>query len=1130
MSSTTQKDQLLKEILGWGKSIAQIRKKDSFGVDEVLLGALHCDGGKELLRRILGAEKPLELNALCESQKNELEQLTLPVESTMKLDPDLRKITSAIWSTQGLDPEKLLKEIIRSVQEQEPWNSFIQAVSKQVSDTKPFVDRNGIIRSVFTELESLRVKLSSTIVGQDRAIDQVCDACFPILLRSKGDAPPSGETKGPKSIFTFVGPPGVGKTLLAETLAGHFSPDSGEALLRLDMSGYSTHQAHEQLVGFSKAYAGAQEGILSGFVSRNPEGFILIDELEKAHINTKNLFLQILDAGILHENNSKKTADFSKATLIFTTNLGSDLYDSPERAGVLEESKNLSSVILAALGKDGKEPLQGHGDEAALPPELISRLAKGTTVLFQRLDGMALELLAERTIQAVSTEFERAAGITINCASPEVLTLLILRFGSSGDARTLAANLRSYLYEVMSQALKEQSGSPLTSIETPCPETFSLCIKPDEPLPGLVQKRMQSPLRVLLIDDDRWDDQFSVTVNCSQVRCREEADTVLRTSGADCIMLDLHIGAPRGERCCDQGLALLRWLRSSYPQIPVYLFSENPDERGLSPEILERVRLDGGARGVFSKRIYEHDEERLLNEDSLYRQLQEVEARLRREGLVMAYRRKAAALDFDIDPLLEQSSPPKVSLQFCRIREITVVSAADRNSPGWVDLPKERFNDIVGLQQVKERLLEVVGWLNDPTPLRDMGIEPPRGILLTGPPGTGKTTLARAVAGEAQVPFFAISGSEVFSKWVGESEATIRKLFTTAQRYAPSVIFIDEIDSLGKSRSSDQSTGSDHSSGVLNELLTRMDGFAQEDRQVFVLAATNRPDVLDAALLRPGRFDIQVEVAPPGPEAREAMLRMALKEVPLEQGCDLKILARRISGMSGAEIRQVAKEAAMLAVRMKRKLVNMEHLQEAVTLVRMGLKAEGMLLSDEVRRATAVHEAGHAVAQWLNFPEEQVSLLSIAPRGRAMGFAEHTSTDEQQELTPPAIRRRMRVLLAGRAAEELVLGSEAISAGCSNDLARSSALAIQAISNWGMDDDHGLISLDGIRSGLGIVHGEQPPLSDEAVRVVRRWLTEEMTAVAEQLQIHRSVLDRIANTLIAEETLTSDDLSRLLTC
>ena len=1130
MSLKDSREQLLKDILGWSKGIAQAKGQECFGPQDVLLGAIRSKGGQVLLSRILGAKHPLPLETLDETLRNDLERVESPVCTSMNLDPALKKITDNIWnSDHALEPEKLLTSVLNAFQDDVRWNNFIQTVRQQDCSTAPTLDRSGVVSSVFADIAELRSTLLATIVGQDCAIDQICDSYFPIQLRRKAD---SGLTdtfiKGPKAIFTFAGPPGVGKTMLAEALAGHFSGDSTTTLLRLDMSAYSTHQAHEQLVGFSKAYSGAQEGVLSGFVSQNPEGFVLIDEVEKAHRNTKNLFLQILDAGRLYENNSKKTIDFSKTTLIFTTNLGRDLYDSPDRSGVLQESKNLNSVILESLGSEGKEPLAGYGDDAALPPELISRLAKGTTVLFRRLDGMALEHLAERTLQAVSGEFERAAGISISVSTPDVLTLLILRFGSGGDARTLEANLRAYLYGIMSQALKEQNNSPTLSASTTLSDRFNLCIKPEELLPVVVQKRMQAPLRMLLIDDDQWDAKFFETVICSQVTNLENADTALRTYGADFVLLDLHIGTPRGKRHCDQGLTLLRWLRSSYPQIPVYLFSENPDERGLSIELLERVRLDGGARGLFCKRIYDHDEELLLKEDSFYRQLQEVEAGLRREALVMDYRRKATALDFDIEPILSQVNSLTTSLQLCRIREITVVSAADRNTPGWVDLPKERFSDIVGLQQVKERLREVVGWLNDPTPLRDMGVEPPRGILLTGPPGTGKTTLARAVAGEAQVPFFAISGSEVFSKWVGESESAIRKLFSTAQRYAPSIIFIDEIDSLGRSRDSNVSGGSDHQSGALNELLTRMDGFRQGDRQVFVLAATNRPDILDAALLRPGRFDIQVEVPLPGPEARESMLRMALKDVPLEKSSDLKLLARRFSGLSGAEIRQVAKEAAMLAVRVKSPQVTMEHLHEAVTLVKMGLKSEGMILSEAVRWSTAVHEAGHAVAQWLNFPNEQLALLSIAPRGRAMGFAEHTPADEQGDMTPPHIRKRLRVLLAGRAAEEILLGKEAISAGCSNDLARASTLAMQAVANWGMDDGLGLVSLDGIRDGLGQLHGEQLHIVDEATQMVRSWLADEKKTVIEQLCEHRSVLEKIANSLVSEETLTSDDLIKLL--
>ncbi len=741
-------------------------------------------------------------------------------------------------------------------------------------------------------------------------------------------------------------------------------------------------------------------------------------------------------------------------------------------------------------------------------------------MLFRRLDGLALERLAGRTLAQVSAELEHGAGLRLEVADPLVLSLFVLRFGAGGDARRLAAELRGFLLRTAGEVLHEGGGG-LVGEALAGVGVFRFELPPGEPLPESVLAPFKGATRVLVIDDDPWEQGLGGGFECRQVVDQAGAARVLREWPADFALLDLHIGARAGEDRRDAGLSLLRWLRVRHPELPVYLFSEHPEARGVSAELLERVRLEGGARGVLPKRFTERGGD-ALERDGFFAKLREIDAGLRRQRLVEHFGRRAKVVDFDV-----VASPPRdgaVALALGRVREAVAVSAADRARPGWVDLPRDRFADVAGAEQAKLRLQEVVRWLADPEPLRALGLELPRGILLTGPPGTGKTTLARAVAGEAEAPFFAVSGSELFSKWVGESEANLRDLFARARRYAPSIVFIDEIDSLGRSRAGGREAWRD---GVLNELLAQMDGFRQGDRPVFVLAATNRPDVLDPALLRPGRFDLQVEIPNPGPAAREAIFRLHLKGKPQADGLDLAALVGRTAGLSGAEIKQVCQEAGRIALRQGQARIAGAHLQEAITALRVGLATEGLTMAAEARWATAVHEAGHAVARQALLPDEPVAQVTILPRAGALGFVEAAEGREQRDETADRLRRRVQVLLAGRAAEELLLGPEGASAGCRNDLERVSELALRAVGSWGLDAAMGLVSLEGVRRGLGRAAGASTTLAveDEAVERARLWLSGEHEASRRLVEGNRDRLEGLARELLERETLYQEDLA-----
>jgi len=1120
-------DPLFADILRWAKGIALAEGAKELDASHVLLGAFKSAGGRDLLKTLLPTSVPLE-ETLDPAVRSRLAAVNEPVAEPFGLSPRMKRIRDEVWGRHGALPaEAVLRSILDSLRAEEEWVRALLESAEGSAGAAP-AERVRALLGFLDDTHILRRALSERLAGQNRAIEMVCDAYFSTRLFEKAGARDPVTGRGPRMILTFVGPPGVGKTYMAEILAHHLREGEAAELLRLDMTAYAGHQAHEQLVGFSTSYKGATEGLLTGFARAHPEGFILVDEVEKAHPNTQDLFLQVLDSGGLYDNHVRETIDFSRNVTIFTTNLGRSLYDAPERSGVLRDSEHLADAVLQALREEvGRE----HEGRTGLSAELLSRLAKGHVALFNRLDGLALERIAGMTVRKFSGELEASIGLPLAIDDPIVLVLFVLRFGAGGDARRLTTGVRNYLYGAVKQLLHEHRGELLEGEKPVLPKVraIRIALGRSAVIPARITEAMERKSRVLLIDDDEWDLSNETDFHWSRADGREEADALLRKGDIDLVLLDLHIGAGPTEKTSEKGMLLLRWIRSRSPTTPVYLFSESPEKRGLSAEALLRVSAEGGAAGVLPKLFLGDAVEEMLARDGFFSRLREVDAGVKRQKLVEQYRNRLKVIEFDAERAPSLDAEGRVVFEVGGIREATSIAPEDRDLPGWVDLPRERFSDIAGAENAKQRLAEVVRWLGDPRPVIDIGVDLPKGILLTGPPGTGKTSLARATAGEAEVPFFAISGASVFRKYVGESEATIRNLFAAARRYAPSILFIDEIDAIGGERSG---TSVDNAArvGVLNELLAQMDGFVQTGRPVFVMAATNRADILDPALVRSGRFDLSVEVPIPNASAREEIFRVHLRRVAAEDGVDVAALAARTAGLSGADIMQICKEAAFLALREGAKRIGPRHLDEAITTVRFGLSSERVLLDDASKWSTAVHEAGHAIAQHAIFPDEPVSQISILPRGRALGFTEHVPARHYVDQSRKRLRGMLRVLLAGRAAEKMVLGEDGLTSGCSEDLERASALALRMVVAWGMDDRLGPLSLSGLKQGLSVAEGMpvESAALDEAVAASRKILEEEEDAARSLLEENKERLLRLAEAVRKKETLGSAELGALL--
>ncbi|MBW7937452.1 MAG: ATP-dependent zinc metalloprotease FtsH, partial [Candidatus Omnitrophica bacterium] len=443
---------------------------------------------------------------------------------------------------------------------------------------------------------------------------------------------------------------------------------------------------------------------------------------------------------------------------------------------------------------------------------------------------------------------------------------------------------------------------------------------------------------------------------------------------------------------------------------------------------------------------------------------------------------------------------------------------------------KVTFDNVAGCDEAKEELREVVEFLKDPQKFQRLGAKIPKGVLLFGAPGTGKTLLAKAVAGEANVPFFSISGSDFVEMFVGVGAARVRDLFEQGKKNAPCIIFIDEIDAVGRQRFAGLGGGHDEREQTLNQLLVEMDGFSATE-EVILVAATNRPDVLDPALLRPGRFDRQISVDPPDVKGREEILRVHTRNVVLDKSVDLKVLARRTPGFSGADLANAVNEAALLAARRNKDRVDMQDFEDAVDRVMAGPEKRSKAMSEKEKRIVAYHEAGHALMYHFLEELDPLHKVSILPRGRALGYTMHLPTDDKFLTGRNELLGTITALLGGRVAEEIALGE--ITTGASNDLERATALAHRIVCEWGMSHRLGPITFGKNEStvflGRDIAkdRGYSEEIAFEIDKEIRRIVDECYARSRNLLETHRNQLDMLASALLEREVLDKQQVELL---
>ena len=446
---------------------------------------------------------------------------------------------------------------------------------------------------------------------------------------------------------------------------------------------------------------------------------------------------------------------------------------------------------------------------------------------------------------------------------------------------------------------------------------------------------------------------------------------------------------------------------------------------------------------------------------------------------------------------------------------------------------KVTFKDVAGADESKQELEEIVDFLKDPQKFQRLGGKIPKGVLLVGPPGTGKTLLAKAVAGEANVPFFSISGSDFVEMFVGVGASRVRDMFAQAKKNAPCLLFIDEIDAVGRHRDAGLGGGNDEREQTLNQLLVEMDGF-EPNENVILIAATNRPDVLDPALLRPGRFDRQVTVSNPDVKGREEILKVHVRKVPLSRDVDLSVVARGTPGFSGADLANLVNEAALLAARRNKRKVTAEDFDNAKDKVLMGSERKSMAMDEQEKKLTAYHEAGHAICSLHVKETDPIHKATIIPRGRALGMVQQLPEKDQYSYTRAKMLSRLIICMGGRVSEELKFGYDKVTSGASSDIAAATNLARAMVTEWGMSDVLGPVmyveNSNEVFLGRSVTQNQN--MSEETARLVdseiKRLVTDAHKEAEKILKENDAELETLAQALMEYETLTGEEIKEVL--
>ncbi len=968
-------------------------------------------------------------------------------------------------------------------------------------------DQTGKVRSdmenLVEEVKRIRGQLQSSVYGQDNAINVFASGYFQASMLSMIDR----SRKRPKATFLFAGPPGVGKTFLAEKAA--------EALnlpfMRFDMSEYSDKEANLEFCGADKVYKNAKSGNVTGFVDDHPKCVLLFDEIEKAHISVIHLFLQMLDAGRLRDNYTDREVSFSDAIIILTTNAGRQLYEESESGDLSAVSRK---VVIRALQKD----VNPETGVPFFPGAICSRFASGNVVMFNHIGAHNLRAIAKKEIERHAANLEKETGIQMEF-DERVYTALLFSEGSAADARTVRSRAETFfndeLYELLRFVGSEKVKTGITDLEK---------IRIGMDLRGTKAEiaalfTSAAKTKVMVFSDDETIARcakMAPGLDIAGAQSVKDAVGILREQNVDFVLLDIFYGAQMDRTVAlnvedveSPARDLFKFLREQRRDLPVYII----ENRDISEE--ERVSfVRQGVRGVLQ-----------IGQDSgaFASKLDSIASMLHQQAGMVKLAKENKLISFETAQRISENGKEAEIKLFDFEIGVAVDSEDAKNILSSVSKPNVRFADVIGAGDAKKELAYFVEYLKDPQKYVGTGVKAPKGVILYGPPGTGKTMLAKAMACEADVTFLVAEGNQFLKKYVGEGAELVHQLFKTARKYAPSILFIDEIDAIAKERKGGSNSGA-AGEETLTAFLTEMDGFANDpSKPVFVLAATNF-DVepggsksLDPALMR--RFDRRVYIDLPDKADRIRFLRMKIAGNPALQISESKVgdIAVRSTGMSLAELDSVMELALRSAIRDGSVVVNDGILEEAFETFNGG---EAKKWDASQLERIARHEAGHALLCWLS--GETPSYLTIVARGNHGGYMRHGDQEGKAVYTKEELLARIRTSLGGRAAEIVYYGQkDGISTGAGGDLASATGLARRILCSYGMDEDF----------GLAVVNGPDPesgPLSAEIRVSVNRILKEQMEEAVELIRRNQNKIDALVEALLSQNHLNGSQIRRVM--
>ncbi len=978
------------------------------------------------------------------------------------------------------------------------WEDGARASDRDAESEEEQDPAGKFVRFV-EESKKLSQNLLNIVYGQDHAVSTLVSGYF----QSQVMALTQKNRRQPSASFLFVGPPGVGKTFLAENVAAQL----GLPFRRFDMSEYADdEEGIVEFCGSDKVYKNAKAGNVTSFVAQHPRCVLLFDEVEKAHLKVIYLFLQVLDAGRIRDSFTDEEVSFKDTIIIFTTNAGKQLYE--------DLSINLATVprktILSALSKD----IDPTTHSPLFPAAICSRFASGNVVMFNHLGANDLLKIVSAELKKHSQAMGEFANIQID-ADKNVPYSLLFSEGGNVDARTIKGKTSSFLYQELYELFRLlESSRAATSSQDVRKIRIEVELPEDQKVQAMF-KDVDVPEALVFADKSKWQ-QIKGKLGEAKAHFAAsvaEANDILLSHDPQVILVDPRAGMKEDNRkvlnledIISDGRDFFYYCAERVDQ-PLYMLVDNRED--ISPEE-EQSFLGSGSRGI----LYLGDEDfatSLRDACNIAHQQQKL-IELAKSNKLLSFKTAQS--------VNEDGQEAVITLYDYKL--VTAVDAEDStNVMSNISKPNIRFDDVIGAEDAKDELKYFVEFLKAPAKYLKKGLRPPKGILLYGPPGTGKTLLAKAMAGETDVTFITAEGNQFLKSLVGEGAASVHELFAVARKYAPSILFVDEVDAIAQNRSS---KGAEYTADVLTSFLTEMDGFSYDPHKpVFLLAATNYSieakgeRSLDPALLR--RFDRKILVDLPGKDERARFIRLKMGKNPALKFSDGQVdnIAVRSTGMSLADLDSIIELALRDAVKTKNLAVDDQVLDNAFESYNSG---EVKQWDPSELERTARHEVGHTLLCFAS--GETPSYLTIVARGNYGGYMQHGDNEKKGGYTKQELIGKIRTSMAGRAAELVYYGEEdGVSTGASQDLANATAIAQQMICLYGMDEELGLGSID-------LANLELSPYYDKVMSRVNEILHDALEYAKSVIAANRALVDELVETLLKMNHLKGEDIEKAL--